>query len=88
MVVEVMRSGNGGRVRECERGVFVRRMKRKERCKSPLVDWQIRRDICECVVCGGEIRGRWVTCNSLKKSNPFFFLNSGLGHYNYFGVCV
>ena len=74
-------SGTGRILRECERGVFVRRMKRKERCKRPLVDRQIRRDICECVVCGGEIRGRWVMCGFLKKSNPPFFLYSGLRRY-------
>ena len=31
MVAEVVRSGNRGRIRERERGVFVRKMKRKEK---------------------------------------------------------
>ena len=31
MVAEVVRSGNRGRIREHERGVFVRKMKRKEK---------------------------------------------------------
>ena len=31
MVVEVVRSGTGRRIRECGRGAFVRKMKRKEK---------------------------------------------------------
>ena len=31
--------------------------------------WPVeRRDICDCVVCDGEIRGWWVTVNSLSLS--------------------
>ena len=29
-----------------------------------------RRDICECVVCGGEIKGWWVRWGSLKSEPP------------------
>ena len=64
MVVEEVRNGTGGRIRECEclRG----ERKEKKDVKDPWLIDQIRKDICECVVCGGEIRGRWVMCGSLK----------------------